>query len=383
MRKYILIIGIALANAISAQTEETKADYLLNNLDINLVFRSSLEVPEGENNQAGFKLNESRLQFIGKVNPDIKYNLRFRLNRAQEPNTLDNAPASLDFAYVEYLFGKEKQWSIMAGKHFVSTGSWEADINPVFEYQYSDYLNQQLNLFAFGTRLSYAFNANHQLQLEVYNTSNNTFSKLHKTTGYSVNALKAAKLPLGANIIWKGDFWDNRFRTYYSAGVSQVAEGKTNVSLSLGNRFTFGNFDMYLDLHQTNAAVDYANLISPVLNAYNLAQNINYQPVYARHIQHQAAVLRVDYALTPKIFITGKTIAERINSRSESMERHLSHHYINLIGLEFKPFESQNFKIFTHFSNNSYKFHSTYREQTPNTSKNMLSVGLLYLLNIL
>ena len=57
----------------------------------------------------------------------------------------------------------------MAGKHFVSTGSWEVDINPVFEYQYSDYLNQQLNLFAFGTRLSYAFNANHQLQLEVYN----------------------------------------------------------------------------------------------------------------------------------------------------------------------------------------------------------------------
>ena len=92
-------------------------------------------------------------------------------------------------------------------------------------------------------------------------------------------------------------------------------------------------------------------------------------------------VFRADYSITPKWIVTGKTGIENINSNT--LGNNMSHHYMNLIGLEFKPFEKQNFRFFAYFHNDSYKYNDKFKNIQHNTSKNTIAVGVLYLMNIL
>lgn len=365
---------------MNAQTGNEKVDNFLNNTDINFLLRSSLEVPQGEGNPSVFKQNEARMQITGKINPDLAYNVRFRLNRNTSPLS-DNAPSSLDYASLEYTFGKDKKWAVTLGKQAIFVGSWEYEKNPTYEYTYSNYLIKQLNLFAVGGKLAYSPNKNNNFQLYVFNANNNSFSALHENAKYAKNQLKASKYPLGFNFVWRGNLWNNKLKTLYSLHTSQIAEGKQNYGISIGNKLVLPKFEAYLDIQHNNSAVDYANMISPVINKYNSTQVAGYQNIFAEKVQYQSMVFRADYSITPKWIVTGKTGIENINSNT--LGNNMSHHYMNLIGLEFKPFEKQNFRFFAYFHNDSYKYNDKFKNIQHNTSKNTIAVGVLYLMNIL
>lgn len=378
--KILAIFGLLSVGMMNAQTGNEKVDNFLNNTDINFLLRSSLEVPQGEGNPSVFKQNEARMQVTGKINPDLAYNVRFRLNRNTSPLS-DNAPSSLDYASLEYTFGKDKKWAVTLGKQAIFVGSWEYEKNPTYEYTYSNYLIKQLNLFAVGGKLAYSPNKNNNFQLYVFNANNNSFSTLHENAKYAKNQLKASKYPLGFNFVWRGNLWNNKLKTLYSLHTSQIAEGKQNYGISIGNKLVLPKFEAYLDIQHNNSAVDYANMISPVINKYNTTQVAGYQNIFAEKVQYQSAVFRADYSITPKWIVTGKTGIENINSNT--LGNNMSHHYMNLIGLEFKPFEKQNFRFFAYFHNDSYKYNDKFKNIQQNTSKNTIAVGVLYLMNIL
>lgn len=378
--KILAIFGLLSVGMMNAQTGNEKVDNFLNNTDINFLLRSSLEVPQGEGNPSVFKQNEARMQITGKINPDLAYNVRFRLNRNTSPLS-DNAPSSLDYASLEYTFGKDKKWAVTLGKQAIFVGSWEYEKNPTYEYTYSNYLIKQLNLFAVGGKLAYSPNKNNNFQLYVFNANNNSFSALYENAKYAKNQLKASKYPLGFNFVWRGNLWNNKLKTLYSLHTSQIAEGKQNYGISIGNKLVLPKFEAYLDIQHNNSAVDYANMISPVINKYNATQVTGYQNIFAEKVQYQSMVFRADYSITPKWIVTGKTGIENINSNT--LGNNMSHHYMNLIGLEFKPFEKQNFRFFAYFHNDSYKYNDKFKNIQQNTSKNTIAVGVLYLMNIL
>lgn len=378
--KILAIFGLLSVGMMNAQTGNEKVDNFLNNTDINFLLRSSLEVPQGEGNPSVFKQNEARMQITGKINPDLAYNVRFRLNRNTSPLS-DNAPSSLDYASLEYTFGKDKKWAVTLGKQAIFVGSWEYEKNPTYEYTYSNYLIKQLNLFAVGGKLAYSPNKNNNFQLYVFNANNNSFSALYENAKYAKNQLKASKYPLGFNFVWRGNLWNNKLKTLYSLHTSQIAEGKQNYGISIGNKLVLPKFEAYLDIQHNNSAVDYANMISPVINKYNSTQVAGYQNIFAEKVQYQSMVFRADYSITPKWIVTGKTGIENINSNT--LGNNMSHHYMNLIGLEFKPFEKQNFRFFAYFHNDSYKYNDKFKNIQHNTSKNTIAVGVLYLMNIL
>ena len=57
-----------------------------------------------------------------------------RLNRPFTPTSSDNASVGLDFAFLTYTFGKEHQWEMRIGRAYGMIGSYELDINPLYEY---------------------------------------------------------------------------------------------------------------------------------------------------------------------------------------------------------------------------------------------------------
>ncbi|WP_188502756.1 porin [Pontibacter amylolyticus] len=369
-------------NPIIPLPSEYKLSELSRRIDLNFLFRSSAEFPSGSSNQGSIKMNESRIELRGDITPDLSFRVRYRLNRSYAPNSLDNAPGAVDHANITYRFGMGKKWHLTAGKQAANVGSWEFDTNPTFEYQYSDLVNKQLNLFLLAVELGRKVTENHSIQLQLHNTYNQDFNTAYNATGYALNGLKPAKAPFGLYLTWLGNFFDNRWQTFYSYNASQFARNKTNHGVAIGNKLVLDRLNAYLDLESANLAVDYANIGSPAVNNY-LARLPAFEPTFLEDINYKTAVLRVDYEFIPKWFVTAKGFYETASHRKDSdIGDNFREHYGYWAGLEYKPVASQDMRFFTYYYYNTARYNNAVAEVNPDQKLHLFAIGVLYFVNV-
>ncbi|WP_266205931.1 porin [Pontibacter kalidii] len=363
------------------------AEKLLNlreRLDFNFLFRSSAEFPSGSSNQASIKLNEARIELKGDITQDLSFRIRYRLYRSFEANSLDNAPSAVDHASVTYRFGQEKKWHLTAGKQAANVGSWEFDTNPTFEYQYSDYVARQLNLFLLAMELGYEVTDNHSIQLQLHNTYNQGFNTVFTSTGYAKNGLEPAKVPFGLYVTWLGNMFDDRWQAFYSYNVSQFAEDKTDHAVSIANKVVLDRFHAYLDVQSTYLAVDYPNIGSPAVNEL-LASSPAFTPTFLEDINYRSAILRVDYEFIPKWFITAKGFYETASHRKDNSDigDDFREHYGYWAGLEYKPVADQDMRLFTYYYYNTSRYNNAVEGINADQKLHLFAIGVLYFVNIL
>jgi hypothetical protein len=360
------------------KTNNTFLEYV----DINLLLRSSLDIPLGSDAPpAAFRMKEARFEVRGDL-PTIPlaYRVRFRLNRTLEQRTFDNSPGAIDIALVDYQFGKRKNWVVSVGKQAAYVGSWEFENNPTYEYEYSEFVGSQLNLFAMGVRLGYQVSPTQTLHLQVQNTFNESFDRLYEISGYDKNGRAASRLPFGVILAWQGKFFGDKLQTFYSGNLSQEAKNEVNQSVVLGHKWNLGTFTGYLDLHTSNFGVDYVNIASPSINNYL------HPPIrtYASNINYKAAILRMNYEFLPRFFLTAKFFFETASDRKDKIIGKNFRDNIGLLGgLEFQPVKSQNMRMFGYFFNNQKKYNGVVGTANPDISSNMVSVGFFYFVNVL
>ncbi|MDQ2793675.1 MAG: OprO/OprP family phosphate-selective porin [Bacteroidota bacterium] len=353
-------------------------------LNVNVLLRSSLEVPGGNQGQASFRLNEARFEVRGDLMPQLSYRVRYRLNQLSAPRSLDNSPGSLDIAYAIYRFGPNLKWNLTAGKQAAMVGSWEFEKNPTFEYQYSDYVNRQLNLFSLGAKVGYDISPNHAVLVQLHNTYNDSFQNAFQTTGYAGNNLSAARTPMGVYVSWLGKFFDQHFLTFYSYNVSRFAQDQTNQSLSLGNKVAFDKFSAYLDLATSNVAVEYFNLASPGLNRYQATLSPAYLPTYGQNLNYKNAVLRLDYQFVPGWFVTAKGFYETASQRDDGPAgRNFRRNIGYLGGLEYQPIRGQDLKFFGYYYQHHINYYNAVAATNPNQENQLFAVGMLYFIQAL
>ena len=340
--------------------------------DINLYLRSSLEVPIADARESGIKLNEARFEIQGSIIPDLSYRVRFHLGRTTAQATLDNSPGSIDIAAVNYQFGNEKKYSLLVGKQAAFVGSWEFEKNPTFEYQYSDFVNQQTNIFLLAIKLGYQINEKHSLHLQVHNTLDDTFAGHHSNFGYDTNGFEAAELPLGVYLTWQGSIFSDKIKTFWSYNVSKFAKGEFNNQIALGNKLVLPKFETYLDLSYANYPVDYPGIASQSINSFTG------DTVFAQDADYLTAILRVDYNFAGKWYLTAKGIYEKSKIKDQDFDRK---NLGGLVGLEFKPFGSQDMKFFTYYFANGQDVNFGGLSSSPD--QQLFSVGVLYFLNAL
>lgn len=382
--KKIFALALFATSFAQAQTFGETIDKIGQNIDINLYLRSSYEMSGNQSKPNAFKLNESRMEIMGDINESLSFRSRWRMNKEISTSSLSNSPSSLDYAFLTYKFGKEKKYALSVGKQMNDFGSWEFYDNPTFEYIYSNYINQQQNLFPVGLELSYKINDQHSVQIQGYNPSEATFEQLYANTGYGFNHLEKSKFPLGINLTWKGNLLDNKFRTIYTVTTSQIAKGKHNFQISLGNKLVLNHFSGYLDVHHTDVAVDYVNAISQSINAYQTILTPTENRTFAENVQYQSAVMRLNYAITPHWHIMGKTILERVGAGAKNpLSGTLSTNNVNQLTLEYKPFTNQDFKLFAFYAHFNSKNKNQLQNFAPNNNYGMLGLGALWFVTAL
>lgn len=379
VRKH-LMFALLFPLCVYAQTIGETIDKIGKNFDVNVYLRTSYEASDKQNFTNGFKVNEARTEIMGNISERLVFRTRWRMNRQVSPSSVSNAPSSLDYAYIAYTFGEEKRYTLTLGKQRNNSGGWEFIDNPTYEYQYSQYISRQPNAFPVGAELSYKMNSRHSLHVQGFNPSPFSFDELHTNAKYAKEDLEKSKAPLAVNFTWKGSFWKDKFQTSYNVGTAQIARGKRDFQVSLGNKWRVKNLDVSLDLHHTTARVDYTNMISSFINGRTLSIDPLYVPAFARDMRFQSAVLRANYTLTSQWFVGIKTAFEQIHGKSSTnLERHRITKTMGQFAVEYKPFLNQNFKVFGYYAH----FQDGFSGRMPRESHGVFSVGALWFLNAL
>ncbi|MDO4879875.1 MAG: porin [Capnocytophaga sp.] len=352
----------------------------LNLFDLNALFRGAIVSDNNRNNGKDnlnyLGLEEARLNFQGAVNEDIAYRVRFRLNRTNAPNTLENSSASLDYMYLEYKFGKKRNWKATLGKQYAMLGSYELVIHPIYEYIYSDYLSTSIaNVFVMGGKLSFTANPKHTFTLMLHNTTNNTFEQHLKNNNAKANNLEASKTPLGAYLVWNGTFLDKKFQTQWSYNIAQFAQGYLSHTFSLGNQYKTDKQWIYLDLMYSTMEVDFPLIVSTAQSKINGLASGDY--LLGKNSVYKTATLRFEQNIFPKWDIVLKGSLDTAGNKE--LGYNFRKNYTYYVALQHKPLPTQDLCFYLGYIGKK----TTYEASLPTEEFNRLSLGLYYTIPIL
>ncbi|MBP1593535.1 MAG: hypothetical protein H6Q12_553 [Bacteroidetes bacterium] len=287
MKKYILFLGVLLCMAgVRAQQDgdmrsskslfeevtniKKKTDRF--NLFLNMNGSFDTKFVGDVHDMSKFNMKQLRIEAKGKINDWLSYRWRQRLNRSNAGgDNLDNLPRSIDVAGIGVKV--TDQFSMFIGKQCAAYGGIEFDLNPIEIYEYSDMIENMSN-FLTGVNFAYNFNSDHQLQLQILNSMNENFENTYNVGNTGIVQSQA---PLVYTLNWNGSFFDNAFKTRWSASLMNEAKGKNMYYYALGNELTQGKFNMFFDFMYSNEELDRNGIMSKITNLSRYGNAVNAQ----------------------------------------------------------------------------------------------------------
>ena len=320
--------------------------------------------------QGKFNMRQLRIESKGNVNEWLSYRWRQRLNRPNNGSgMIDNLPTSIDIAGIGVKLSDK--FSLFLGKQCANYGGFEFDANPIEIYEYSDMIEYMSN-FMTGVNIGYDFMPGQQINFQVLNSLNGSFSDMYHFDPVLMATLnvEASKLPMVYTLNWNGNF-NNVFKTRWSASLMSQAKGKNLYYFALGNELTLGKFNMYLDFMYSNDAIDRGGIITEI-RGYELGHNVY-------NTSYMSLVTKLNYRFADKwnVFVKGMYETASVTEESELVAEGKYRTSLGyLAGLEYYPMES-NLHFFLTYVGRSY----LYNEELINTANyqtNRVSVGFIY-----
>lgn len=390
MMKRIVFAALALAFTLDSAAQEVDSlpkkqeviPTFAKKLNIDLFFRGggiSDSYTDDSKNSTHFVIDNARLNLQGDFNEDLFYRVRFRPNLPFNATTQDGGTSALDYAFLTYRFGSDRQWDVTVGKQLAAFGAFEKEINPLYEYIFTDYLNGVYNnVFLSGLTLGYKINREHKIGVQLHNTVNTKFADLLKTKGFVAGDFKASKAPIGMYLFWNADLLDGKLKLRYSYNLSQYAANNLTHSLALGNWYKSGRHTLYLDLSYTYMGADYGLTASQLLSAYDgLAKN-NY--LMQKNAVYKRAVSRYDYQLTDRWSLSAKLGIEQAGS-TQRLSDQLRTNYIYFAAAQYAPLRGQDLRFYLAYVGNTISYDKALHLKDEQMHR--IAIGAYYTLPIL
>lgn len=328
------------------------------NLYLNI--QSSFEAQDNSDEQTeiGFKARQLRLEFRGDLTEKIFYRLRHRLNKSNAPSSLDNLADATDMAYVGIRLNDK--WAIKVGKIPQNWGGFEYDFNPIFIYQYSEFINHH-DSFLVGANITHIPNEQHEFNLSITNSRTEKFEKIYgENTG-----IEPSRAALAYLLNWNGNLLNNTIQTRWAVGYQQDAKKYGSITMALGTMFHLPQFQFSLDYYRSDESLDRMNY-AQVIDTTEPLKNITYQ----------SWVSQIHYQPSEKWNIFTKGMYETYSlhhlpqGATDTQRKSIGYQ----TGVEYTPFKNQNLKIFAVFLGK--KFIHRFKELDYHTHR--ISLGLSY-----
>ena len=388
MMKRIVFAALALTFTLDSAAQEVDSlpkkqeivPTFAKKLNIDLFFRGggiSDSYTDDSKNSTHFVIDNARLNLQGDFNEDLFYRVRFRPNLPFNSTTQDGGTSALDYAFLTYRFGSDRQWDVTVGKQLAAFGAFEKEINPLYEYIFTDYLNGVYNnVFLSGLTLGYKINGTHKIGVQLHNTVNTKFANLLSSKGFVAGDFKASKAPIGMYLFWNADLLDGKLKLRYSYNLSQYAANNLTHSLALGNWYKSGRHTLYLDLSYTYMGADYGLTTSQLLSAYDgLAKG-----VMQKDAVYKRAVSRYDYQLTDRWSLSAKLGIEQAGS-TQRLSEQLRTNYIYFAAAQYAPLRGQDLRFYLAYVGNTISYDKALHLKDEQMHR--IAIGAYYTLPIL
>ncbi len=319
--------------------------------------------------QGKFNMRQLRIESKGNVNEWLSYRWRQRLNRPNNGSgMIDNLPTSIDIAGIGVKLGDK--FSLFAGKQCANYGGFEFDANPIEIYEYSDMIEYMSN-FLTGINIGYDFMPGQQINFQVLNSLNSSFSETYHFDPRLMTTLniEASKLPLVYTLNWNGNF-NNVFKTRWSASLMSQAKGKNLYYFALGNELTLGKFNMYLDFMYSSDAIDRGGIITEI-RGFELDHNVY-------NTSYMSLVTKLNYRFADKwnVFVKGMYETASVSEGSTFVAEGKYRTSLGYLGgVEYYPMES-NLHFFLTYVGRHYMYEEI--ADKANFSTNRISLGFIY-----
>lgn len=323
--------------------------------------QSAFEVShrKNEDTQAGFKINQVRLELRGDLTDKIFYRLRHRLNSSTDnSNSFDNLSMATDLFYVGFRLSDKV--SILGGKVLHEAGGFEIYYNPIQVYEYSDFVDY-IEGYMVGETLTYMPNEKHEFNVNVMNSRNQKFE-----VNYGENTgIEQSGAPLTYTLNWNGNLFDKKLQTRWSISYHQEAKGYATKMYVLGTKLNLPKFQIFLDymgstedLSKTEdlqAIGEYGAIKDVVKNTF--LSKAEYQPSEKLNIFVQGMYEKAK---------SGEALVEVITTKKYSLGYQL--------GVEYVPFKDQDLKFYAAYLGKKYHYHNPDYD----TYRNRFGLGLIY-----
>ena len=351
-------------------------------LNIDLFFRGggvSDNYNDASKNSTHFVIDNARINLQGDFNDDLFYRVRFRPNRPFTETSQDGGTTALDYAFITYRFGAMRQWDVTVGKQLAAFGAFEKEINPIYEYIFTDYLNGVYNnVFLSGLALGYKLNDRQKIGVQLHNTVNAKFATHLKNNGFVAGDFKASKAPIGMYLYWNADLLDGKLKLRYSYNLSQYAANYLTHSVALGNWYKSGKHTVYLDLSYTYMAADYGLTGSKLLSAYDGLAKDNF--LMQKDAVYKRAVSRYDYQLTDRWSLSAKVGIELAGS-TQRLSEQLRTNWIYFAAAQYAPIQGQDLRFYVAYVGNTLSYDKALHLKDEQLHR--IAIGAYYTLPIL
>ena len=370
---FCIIIGL-FTTSISAMAQDdtststlwqelTKVSNKSDKFNLYLNMNGSLDAADDGDFSTKFYMRQLRIEAKGELTDRISYRYRQRLNRSSAVNNnIDNMPTSIDIAGIG--ISLSDKFSMFLGKQCAVYGGIEFDLNPIEIYEYSDMIEYMSN-FLTGVNLSYQVSPSNQLQFQILNSRNGSFSSTYG------NNLIDNKIPMLFTLNWNGNFNDV-FKTRWSASAMNESKSRQMYYFALGNELKVDKFNGWFDGMYSREGLDRKGIITDMIGKTN--------DHTAFDAEYLSFVLRLGYRFAPNwnVFVKGMYETASLSSLDNEVEKgkyRTSYGYF--AGLEYFPIENEGLHFFLTYVGRSYDYTSLAINHTMDDS-NRVSLGLIW-----
>lgn len=303
-----------------------------------------------------------RLEFRGDINEHLFYKLRHRLNKSSHSASLDNLSDATDMMYVGVRFNQK--WSALFGKISQEWGGFEFDPNPIFIYEYSEFINHMDNYFTGGS-VMFQPNENHEFILNITNARTEKFEHFYKDNLYGI---KASNTPLAYLLNWNGHFFNGKLQTRWAVGYHQEAEHHANIMAMLGTKLNLQKVQFFVDFYHSDEALDRLNYENKTIGGNPILTNVSYSSWIGK-FSYQPSQKWNLFAQGMYETLSLKKLPEGITDAGKTIWGYQT-------GVEYTPFKNQNLKLFAVYLGKNFRY--TFKEM--NHFTNRFSLGFIYFL---
>ncbi|MBQ8061469.1 MAG: porin [Bacteroidales bacterium] len=282
--------------------------------------------------QSRFENKDLRLEMKGNLTDKLFYRIRQQLTKPMTPGTLDHFSKGTDFMMVGW--HATDKLSFMIGKQCQFHGGFEYELNPIFVYDYSDYL-ERMSIFHAGITMAWQPLPTQEFVAMMTTSSNDRFTDTHSTYSDS-------PAPFEYILNWNSSFFDGLLLGRWSVAAASMAEGAWSRFILGGEKICLPKFQIFGDFMACWDDIDRLEYASEdgaryLLNGFN--------PCFENVFQ-KSFVVKAEWQFAEGWNLWAKGMYETVSVRDVAPLHNYRKSAGYMGGLEYYPFDGQNLRFY-------------------------------------